>query len=38
LKFDLTVVDGDHSCAELDADGQVMHGLKALVCELQEQA
>jgi hypothetical protein len=24
--------------AELDADGEVMHGLEPLVCELQQQA
>ena len=34
LQFDLLGVDGDHSCAELDADGEVMHRLEALVREL----
>ena len=38
LQLDLLVVYRDHARAELDADGQVMHWLEALVSELQEQA
>ena len=38
LEFDGLVVDGDHAGAEFDADGEVVHGLEALVRELQQQA
>eukprot|EP00964_Phaeocystis_antarctica_P042688 scaffold24476_cov62-Phaeocystis_antarctica.AAC.1 len=38
LQLDLLVVYRDHARAELDADGQVVHWLEALVRELQEQA
>ena len=38
LELDGLVVDGDHAGAELDADGEVMDGLEALVGELQQQA
>ena len=38
LELDLLVVYRDHTCAELDADGEVVHWLEALVRELQEQA
>ena len=38
LELDGLVVDGDHPGAELDADGEVMDGLEALVGELQQQA
>ena len=38
LQLDLLVVDGDHACAELDADREVVHLLEALVGELQQQA
>ena len=38
LELDGLVVDGDHAGAKLDADGEVVHGLEALVRELQQQA
>ena len=38
LQLDLLVVYRDHARAELDADGQIVHWLEALVRELQEQA
>lgn len=38
LELDGLVVDGDHAGAELDADGEVVHGLEPLVRELQQQA
>lgn len=38
LQLDLFPVDVNHACAKLHADSEVMDGLKALVCELQEQA
>ena len=38
LELDGLVVDGDHAGAELDADGEVVHGLEPLVGELQQQA
>ena len=38
LELDGLVVDGDHAGAKLDADGEVVHGLEALVGELQQQA
>lgn len=38
LELDRTTVDGDHSGAELDANGEIMHRLEPLVRELQEQA
>ena len=38
LKFDLLSLDVDHASAELDSDGEVVHGLEALVCELEKQA
>ena len=37
-KLDLLVVYRDHARTKLDADGEVMHWLEALVRELQEQA
>ena len=37
LQLDLLVVDGDHPCPKLNADGQVMDRLEALVGELQKQ-
>jgi hypothetical protein len=38
LELDGFVVDGDHASAGLNADGEVMHRLEPLVCELQQQA
>lgn len=38
LQLYLLAVYVDHARAELDADGQVMHGLEALVRELEQQA
>jgi hypothetical protein len=38
LQLDVLGVDGDHARAELDANGQVMHRLEALVRELQQEA
>ena len=38
LELDLLVVYRDHARTKLDADGEVMHWLEALVRELQEQA
>ncbi len=38
LEFDLFVGDGDHACAEFDADGEVVDGLEAFVGELEEEA
>jgi len=38
LQFDLLSVDCDEPRSKLDADGEVVHWLKALVCELQEEA
>jgi hypothetical protein len=38
LQLDLLVHDLDHACAELDADGEIVHGLEALVGELKQQA
>jgi hypothetical protein len=38
LQLDLLLVYVDHARPELDADGQVVHRLEALVGELQEQA
>mmetsp|Transcript_23456 Transcript_23456/g.69088 ORF Transcript_23456/g.69088 Transcript_23456/m.69088 type:complete len:208 (-) Transcript_23456:116-739(-) len=38
LQLDLLVVDGDHARPKLHADGQVVHGLEALVGELQQEA
>lgn len=38
LELDLLLIDGDHASAELDADRQVVHGLEALVGELEQQA
>jgi hypothetical protein len=38
LQLDLLSINGDHARAKLHADGQVMHRLEALVCELQQQA
>lgn len=37
LELDLFVIDGDHARAKFDADGQVVHWLEALVCELEQQ-
>ena len=37
LQFDLLAVNGHHPGAKLDADGQVVHRLEALVGELQQQ-
>ena len=37
LKFDLFVIDNNHSCTELDANGQVMDWLETFVRELQQQ-
>lgn len=37
LQLDLFVLNVDHARAELDADCQIMHGLEALVRELQQQ-
>jgi hypothetical protein len=38
LELDGLVVDVDHPGPELDADGEVVDGLEALVGELQQQA
>jgi hypothetical protein len=38
LELDVLAVDGHHARAELDADGEVVHRLEALVRELQQQA
>ncbi len=38
LQLDLLPLDVDHPGSELDADGQVVHGLEALVSELQQKA
>ena len=38
LELDGLAVDGDHPGPELDADGEVVDGLEALVGELQQQA
>ena len=38
MQFDLFALDVDHAGAELDADGEVVHGLEPLVSELQQQA
>jgi hypothetical protein len=38
LELNGFVVDGDHASAGLNADGEVMHRLEPLVCELQQQA
>ena len=38
LQLDLLSINVDHACAKLHADGEVVHRLEALVCELQQQA
>ena len=38
LELDLLALDVDHARAELDADGEVVHGLKPLVSELEQEA
>jgi len=38
LELEGLAVDGDHVGALFDADVDVVHGLEALVCELQQQA
>lgn len=38
LEFDVLVVNCHHARSKLDADGEVMNRLEALVCELQKQA
>lgn len=38
LQLHLLVVDVDHAGAELDADGEVVDGLEALVGELKQEA
>jgi hypothetical protein len=38
LKLNLLRIDVDHAGSKLDANGQVMNGLEALVCELQQEA
>ena len=38
LQFDLFPLDVDHAGPELDHNGEVVHRLEPLVCELQEQA
>lgn len=38
LQLDLLAVDVDHARAELHANREVVHGLEALVRELQQQA
>lgn len=38
LELHGVAVDGDHAGTKLYADGEVMHWLKPLVCELQQQA
>lgn len=37
LQLNLLAIDVDHSRAELHANSEVVHGLKALVRELQQQ-
>ena len=38
LQLDILVFDLDHARSELNADSEIVYGLEALVCELQEQA
>jgi len=38
LELDLLGVDGDHAGPELHSNGEVVHGLEALVGELQQKA
>ena len=38
LQLDLLVADLDHACPKLHTNRQVVHGLEALVGELQQQA
>ena len=38
LELDLLPINVDHARAKLYANGQIVHGLEALVRELQEQA
>ena len=38
LQLDLLAINGDHACAKLHADCQVVDRLEALVCKLQQQA
>lgn len=38
LEFDGLVVDGDHAGAKFNADSEIVHGLEALIRELQQQA
>jgi hypothetical protein len=35
LKLNRFVVNSDHPCSKLHTNGQIMHKLKALVCELE---
>lgn len=37
LKFNRLAVNGDHTSPKLDSNGEIMHWLKPLVCELQQQ-
>lgn len=37
LQLDLLIIDGDHSSAKLNANCQIMDGLKALIGKLQQQ-
>ena len=38
LQLDLLPINVDHSCPKLHANGEVVHWLEALVCELQQEA
>lgn len=38
LQLDLLSINVDHARPKLHADGQVVHRLEPLVCELQQQA
>ena len=37
LQLDLLVIDGDHACAKLHTNGEVVNLLEAFVGELQQQ-
>ena len=37
LKFNLESINWNHAGAKLNPDGQIVHGLKPLVCELEQK-
>lgn len=38
LQLDWLSINSDHACSKLNANRQVVHGLKPLVCELKQEA